>query len=437
MALPLAVIVSDVHLGDPSGVVSPFPRSGYADLGGVRVRRDWLDWMAQVDARLAAEGAGARIPHLVINGDFWDVSIRNMDEVAALSLAFFDAAEVERRFEQILFLPGNHDHVLWSWVQMQTTVIRPLEKLKGAPAVPGGSVVFPMPHAACAVLDLRGATPAFAIQGVQGPYTGDVFVSGLTRGRIPVNVAYPALHVLRGDGTALLVTHGHFFQLAWTLLSEVLGPALDPPLPGGLDFYYLELLNASLTDFLNFALGQVGPLSGTLQRMYDQIRAGHEPPEVKRIMDAIRDLMDRALDFKAEPRWKAGLQEWGSDRLLDFQLYLLKRVVGLALRRSEAGWVMPTVRGEGAFLEDPRNAARLDAFMACAAKDDSLRGFRVDDLVFGHTHQSLAGRPLTLPSGRRLRCWNTGSLVCAGEGCDFQPVTLDRAGRVAAMAPAP
>lgn len=433
MALPLAVIVSDVHLGDPSGVVSPFPRRGYADLGGIRIRRDWLDWMGRVDARLAAEGPGARIPHLVINGDFWDVSIRNMDEVAALSLAFFDAAEVERRFEQILFLPGNHDHVLWSWVQMQTTVIRPLEKLKGAPAVPGGSVVFPMPHAACAVLDLRGGAPAFSIQGVQGPYTGDVFVTGLTRGRIPVNVAYPALHVLRRDGSALLVTHGHFFQLAWTLLSELLGPALDPPLPGGMSFYYLELLNASLTDFINFALGQVGPLSSTLQRMYDQIRAGHEPPEVKRIMDAVRDLMDRALDFGDDPRWKARLEEWGSDRLLDFQLLLLKKVVGMALRHSEAGWVMPTVRGDKGFLDDPRNAARMDGFLACAMKEECLRGLRVEDLVFGHTHQSLDGRLLTLPSGRTLRCWNTGCLTCQGEGCDFKPVAVDGEGRVSAL----
>jgi len=430
MSLPLAVILSDIHLGDPSGVVSPHPRNGYLPLGGVRVRRDWVDGMKRVDARLEAEGGGARIPWLVLNGDFWDVSIRNMDEVAALSLAFFDAVEVERRFEQILFIPGNHDHYLWSLVQMQTTVIRPLEKLKGAPEVPGGSVVFPMPHAACGVLDLRGAEPAFAIQGVQGPYTGDVFVTGLTRGRIPVNVAYPALHVLRKDGTACIVTHGHFFQLAWTLLSELLGPALDPPLPGGLNYYYLELLNASLTDFLNFALGQVGPLGTTLQRMYDQIRAGHEPPEVKRIMASVRDLMDRVLDFGAEPWWKARLEEWGSDRLLDFQLALLKKVVAMALRRSEAGWVMPTVRGDPGFLEDPRNAARMDTFLACALKEEGLRGFQVEDLVFGHTHQSLAGRPLTLPSGRTLRCWNTGSLVCPGEGCDFKPVAIGAEGDI-------
>ena len=78
-------------------------------------------------------------------------------------------------------------------------------------------------------------------------------------------------------------------------------------------------------------------------------------------------------------------------------------------------------------------SARMDAFLACAMKEECLRGLRVEDLVFGHTHQSLDGRLLTLPSGRTLRCWNTGCLTCQGESCDFKPVAVDGEGRVAVL----
>ncbi|GEM_PF-2948561 len=431
MALPVGVVISDIHLGDPKGVVPDPPMAGCVTLKGLPVRKGWADWMARLDQLLAAAEPGARIPYLVLNGDFWDVAIRNIDEAVELSLAFFKAVEVEKRFESILFLPGNHDHYLWSLVQIQTAIIRPLENLRAAGTVAGGTTVRKLPHAQCATLDFRGGgAPVFAIQDVTAPYTGNIFASGLTGGRIPVNVAYPDLHLLRADGTVCVVTHGHFFQVAWTLLSDLFGTSIGAHIPGGMDLYYLELLNAGLTDFINYSLAQVGPLSSVVQEVYDKVRRGEEPPEVAKILDALRHILDDAASFEGVSGWKGKLEEWGTDRLIDAGMVLLRKILEFAIKQSADGKALPTSRNVTNFLSDARNVGKIADFLSCARRDPSLRGAQVEELVFGHTHETIPGQNLALKDGGTLRCWNTGSLVSPGDRTDFMPLAIDAAGRI-------
>ncbi|BDU74013.1 hypothetical protein [Mesoterricola silvestris] len=431
MPLPVGIIISDIHLGDPRGVVPDPPMAGCATLNGVSVRQGWVDWMDRVDQQLAAQGEGARIPYLVLNGDFWDIAIRNVDEAAALSLDFFRAVEVEKRFSSILFLPGNHDHYLWSLVQIETSILRPLENLRQQGTGTQTSGVWKLPHSQCATLDFRKpGGPELSLWRVKPPYVGNVFAGGLTGGRIPVNVAYPNLHLLRPSGGACVVTHGHFFQQAWTLISDLLRSSLGPHIPGGMDLYCLELLDAGLTDFINYSLGQVGPLSSVVQGIYDQVRMGKEPPEIAKILSALRKVLDDAVSFTDEPWWKAGPLEWGSDRFIDFELLVARKLLESAIKRAGGGNVLPKGRNVTNFLKDPENCAKIADYLDCTQRDPSVQGVRFDEMVFGHTHETISGDVLTLDGGRTLKCWNTGSLVSQSDRTDFMPLAIDAAGLI-------
>lgn len=442
MALPAAITISDIHLGDPQGVVQTLPGPGCTTPiahGKGYVRQAWLDALGRIDKLIAKEAPGQKIPRLVIAGDFWDVAIRNIDEAADLSLAFFETAELQKRFESILFLPGNHDHYLWSLVQMENAVIRPLENLRrSANPVPGTANVHPLPHVQCAVLDLRNpAKPGFAIQGVQPPYEGNIFTTGLTGGRIPVNVAYPDLHVLRADGKATVITHGHFFQVAWTLLSDLLRPTLGAHLPGGMDLYFLEVLNAGLTDFINYAIGQVGPLSSVLQSIYDKARHGVEPPELDQVLGTLRDMLDKAVTYDQGSniftKLKAMAQEWGSDRVIDVEIAILRHLVESAIKGAQAGSALPTSRNVTGFLQNADNRAKIAYFLTCARRDETLHGIAVDELVFGHTHESISGEVADIEGSGPVRCWNAGSLVAPSARCDFMPLAILADGTTTAL----
>ena len=429
MPLPFGVIVSDVHLGDPQGIALEAARGGYIPQGSLHVRRQWGDFVKAIEERIAADAPGKKIPLLVLAGDFWDLAIRNIDEATDLSLRFFASAGLENLFEQILFLPGNHDHYLWSLVQVENSIIRPLDALRGQPPQTT-KTVRTLPHVQCAVIDFRKAAPVLDIRGVTSPLHGNIFATGLTGGRIPVNVAYPNLHLIRQGGNVGVVTHGHFFQGAWTLLSDLLRTSIGSTLPGGMDLFYLELMNSSMTDFFNYSLGQVGPLSSVLQRVYDDLRAGRQPPETRKILETLRAMLDEELDFSDDPWLQAKLEELGSDLLLKIVLALVRKGLETAIHGAQSKSALPTARDSMDFLDGPKNLAKIGDFLSFTAKDPILSGLPINELVFGHTHERIAGQNISVGRWKDVRCWNPGSLVASGERCDFMPVEIQESGAV-------
>ena len=305
-----AFVLSDLHIGDPCGMAVATKGS----FEPIRIRKEFLDFLDRVEAMTPQE----KKPLLVLAGDVWDIAIDNIDEIATLSWTVFDALKPRlASFESILFLPGNHDHALWTLLQTQTCIIRPMdERAKGDRS----AKVFPLPHSQEALLDFReGPHPELKIPGVKPPYTGNVFLTGFTGGNIPVNISYPNLAIRRADGTNLVVTHGQFFEQAWTLLSDLFLPAVGRQLPPGRDLASLEMLNASLTDFINYSLAQMGPLNHVLQEVYEDFRVGRKPPQLDPVLRALRQVLDRAAGGDDPRTLKEALVEWASDRLIDFR----------------------------------------------------------------------------------------------------------------------
>jgi hypothetical protein len=431
---PLAIILSDIQIGDEEGVTCATAKPGYTPLEidgsePLFVRDQLLSLLRDVDD-VCGNG---KVPYLVLNGDAWDVAICNIQHVVELSWRFFAATRIADRFEQIIFIPGNHDHYLWTMVQTQTCVVRPLERKLGTPGGVGSAVVRPFPHAACGRLTLDdGALHTFSIDGVRPPYDGNVYTTGLTGSRaLPVNVVYPNLYVQRpGTGRATLITHGHFFQLGWSLMSDILRPALGSQVPR-MSMMYLELLNASLTDFTNYALAQVGPLSAVFTRIYNELRSGQVPPELHRALEAIRSILDDQIAFDDDPALVARVKEFGSDRLLDLLMRIVKTAMRGALAGSRNGNLLPRGRDMAGFMRDERSRAKVEDFLTMAAPD--CPSYVIDTLVFGHTHESTAGGTLRVEGTPHLAVFNSGSLVDRGHRADFLPLALYPDGSLSAF----
>jgi UDP-2,3-diacylglucosamine pyrophosphatase LpxH len=438
---PVAVIISDIHIGDDAGVARRQAAKGYSSVGteGLFIRDDFLEFVENAKAA-AADMPDKRIPYLIVNGDAWDIAIKNVEDVAALSQAFFAALDLEKCFAQILFLPGNHDHHLWTMLQTQTCVVRPLEKAAGFAAGPPALVklvegeVQAFPHEQSGVLDL--AKGELTIPGVKPPYDGHVFLSGLTGAKhIPINVVYPNLYLVSVAGNpSILVTHGHFFELAWRLLTEVLAQLLVREHVRS-DLTNLEMLNSPLTEFFNFSLAQVGPVSTLVNRVYNEARIGQKPPELDLALDSLADYVDRAIEFHGDGLWSdfaALLKETGSDAAIKAVKSLVESLLRSALRGAKRGnLAMSGARHDADFLDRPGTLDFIDLYITMSRRKQP--NLQIGTVIFGHTHEAFPRRTLPLRKSGEVSFWNTGGLVGLDGQCDFMPLMVNDAGSVFAL----
>ncbi|HVN75415.1 MAG TPA: metallophosphoesterase [Thermoanaerobaculaceae bacterium] len=438
----VAVIISDIHIGDDEGIVRQQAAKGYSAAGtsGLYVRDDFQQFLEAI-GKVAAAVPGKKISYLILNGDGWDVAIKNVDEVAELSQSLFAALPVDEYFGQILFLPGNHDHHLWTMLQTQTCVVRPLEKAAGSATGPASVAklvegqVQAFPHEQSGLLDL--ATGELKIPGVKPPYDGHVFLSGLTGAkRIPINVVYPNLYLVPASPTqSILVTHGHFFEFAWRLLTEVLAQLLARE-HVRTDLVNLEMLNSPLTEFFNFSLAQVGPVSTLVNRIYNQVRAGQKPPELDIALDSLATYADRAIEFHGDNLWSdfvAMLKEAGSDAAIKAVRSLVESLLMSALRDAKRGnLAVSGARHDAHFLDRQETLDFIDLYLTMSRRKQPNLEFGT--VVFGHTHEAFPRRTRQLRESGEVAFWNTGGLVGVGGQCDFMPLMVDSAGNVSALA---
>jgi hypothetical protein len=440
---PVAVIISDIHIGDDEGITRREAGKGYTDPGGGGpfVKDVFLEFQDKV-AAIAAHTPTKKIPYLILNGDGWDVAIKNTDEVALLSQDLFGVLRLEDCFEKILFLPGNHDHHLWVMLQTETCVVRPLAKAAGTTGVTTAVAklvdekVQPFPHEQSGLLDLK--TGDLSIPGVKPPYDGHVFLSGLTGAkRMPINVVYPNLYLVRpgpAEPSSILVTHGHFFELAWRLLTELFARLWIREHVRA-DLVNLEMLNSPLTEFFNFSLAQVGPVSTLVNRVYNQARGGQKPPELDIALDSLAEYADRAIEFRGDGLWSgfmAMLKEAGSDAAIKAVKSLGESLIRSALLGAKRSSLeVSGARHDAEFLDRPGTLDFIDLYIAMSRrKQPSLH---MDTIVFGHTHEAFPRRTCKLRKTGEVGFWNTGGLVGEAGQCDFMPLVVDGSGNISTV----
>ena len=376
----LAVCISDFHIGERYGGVTGNPgnpddylRVNAADKKGPYVRKEFVEFLEY--CKKVSQKYG-KIKYLIILGDMWDLAMNNQESSFGLSTVLFRRInELDRGidigglFENIIYVPGNHDHHFWEMIQEKYWVTDRLEK---------GLEPLEMPRTISLTVDAATG----AVEGSGGhPGNPEIPLHNLVSsllgldGSTPVYVAYPHIFLKNHDGGYTLMTHGHLFEPNWNMVTMMFGELMEQ---NGIPttIRNIEMFNAITTEMHSYALGQTPPYE-FWEKIYDSRIAGQVPQE-----------------------WEKGIQ-----KILEAHFYLKKNIEGdpetisLKYHDIEA-------------LQDERGL--VEHFLAQAEKEYLNDGGRITSLIYGHTHIPSFGetfRRYRSDEKSLLKIYNTGGWV--------------------------
>ncbi len=345
------VCLSDLHLGSSTGLLTPQEEDDLADPARVLSKAV----AAALTATVVTLSAGSK-PGLILLGDVLDLSLGTMPKASAAAvqvLADLAGPAPSTRFGQVYFVPGNHDHELWTAQRYQTYVPSTLS----------------FPH----------TTRAF---DAPDRMAGSTLLNGiLTAAGLPASVTYyPNLGLRTSDGDrVVLFHHGHYVEGMYSAMSSVLAAAgASAGLPNTLE--RLEQVNASWIDFIWSTIGDNGLLGSDATLVYDYLMTGSESPLFQqRLANALASALFSGLPLPKTiaARDLLGLMSAGLVDGAFGSLGQLERFSYMSVLQGS------TIAGLSKYLSGPTMAQILSENGA-VPKDFTF--------IFGHTHKPFADR---------------------------------------------
>jgi predicted phosphodiesterase len=281
------VVTSDTHFGDDTSQLAALDSSGNPALGP--------------KYQEFREVCGKHNDYLVMLGDVIDVAVEDYRDAYNVAKVFFKQVAADKITKRILYVPGNHDYDLWHTVEYQTNIIKRItDKTKKEISLFKMSVP--------AVLDDRADRTGPEIflanvtrsTDVSQPY-GGLFLDFLVDNQLEFYVAFPNVYLITDQEECVLMTHGQYFQLFWSFLSEyappVFGKELDigelPP-----TIKNLAHLNFPLSQLSSSGVGQAGPLSDVIREIQKEFKA-HRSKKIMGYVNNLENILKKdTLKFK-------------------------------------------------------------------------------------------------------------------------------------------
>lgn len=376
----LAVCISDFHIGERYGGATGNPGNpdhylqiNPAEKDGPYVRKEFVEFLEYCKKIRQKRG---KIPYLIILGDMWDLAMNNQERSFGLSTVLFRQINklgrgigIGELFENIIYVPGNHDHHLWQMIQ---------EKYWVTERLASGLIPLEMPRTLSLTVDaVTGAVVGHGRTSGDSEIPLHNLVSPLLGldGSTPVHVAYPHIFLKNRDGGYTLMTHGHLFEPNWNMVTMMFGDLMEQNgIP--MTIRNIEMFNAVTTEMHSYALGQTPPYE-FWEKIYDSHITGQAPRE-----------------------WEKGIKE-----ILDAHFYLRKDLEGDPKTISAKHHDIEALQDERALVEN---------FLAQAEKEYLEDGGRITSLVYGHTHIPSFGEAFRRYRGETkssLEIYNTGGWV--------------------------
>ena len=374
------IAVSDAHLGAANSILT------HADDGArVDTRQPSPVMGLLVDClhELIAGNSERRRPTLIAHGDLVDLALSPPDVALAVFGQFTAALLAADRpliDDEIVLLPGNHDHLVWDYTRERWLEDHLPEMMDGE---------FP---------------PGFTTSRRIGPLRLDAeprfentLLAALGRrashlASLRVRVLYPDL-VLSSPGgeRAVLITHGQYIESASRVMSAFLR-MIAPRIPMPTDVATMEEENWPWLDFFFSSMTRSGKPGALIAAIYEVAQDTHD--------------LDRLVDLVA------GNVTVHSGRLTGpLERFAIRRSVGSIVDRIATA----RERGVTTQLLTADTRAGLTTYL------DSLRGRLEDDspalpadvsLVIGHTHKPFREWwPDDHWPGGGVRVFNTGGWV--------------------------
>lgn len=245
------VAISDLHLGQ-----SGADGLGQYSLLSTKVPQNLVRALAQ---RVATFADNEPVT-LVVVGDLLDLAIAYAEDAIADLHAMLSAFVGVVRFDEIVYVVGNHDHHLWSLHSEDARILGPLRD--GRVPAQGDSIA-------------KGAYQVTRVDGepfgLLQPIVDRIFG---TPAPPTVTIAYPTYsRWLDPDGSRLYVTHGHLFGGLYTDLSSLLRDKL-----AGLPHAEVAAtVNQPVIELIYWLLGEIGGglgADGLVEAIYTDVQKG-------------------------------------------------------------------------------------------------------------------------------------------------------------------
>ncbi len=270
------VVISDTHFGDPDSTLFVCDRN--RTVPGSNYSR-------------FLEEAGKNNDYLILLGDVMDFAIRSYDEAYSIAQGFFRRVQRDKIADQMIYIPGNHDEDIWHTVEHEVNIMD---------RIGDGDIPQKFKMSLPGVIDDRSSSKKVRLMlpGVdERKIGGKIGYGGLFLDKITgkggkqtrFNFVYPNLYVVSDSGS-VLITHGHYFETYWSLLSEwvpeILGSDLQIPIP--MILKDMVSLNFPTNQLSCSGVGQAGQLTDAIRNAEIDIR--------NRDMDSIKQYLDRFVD---------------------------------------------------------------------------------------------------------------------------------------------
>src|SRR6266702_1250722 len=287
------ICLSDMHFGAQNSLLTNLtPNNASSDTS---VASPVLTGLVNCLKELISHNENGRKPSLILAGDILELALTT-DNIAAMAFERFielilPLNKADWLFEDIHFIPGNHDHHLWETAREKQYV----DYLGTDKQKPGAELEIP--YHATSMFDTK-AVPSLFLNGIIQRYSHLKEFS--------IGTVYPNLALLTEDHRRCAIfTHGHFAESMYLLMSKGRGlifpKAAEPELTW--DF---EAENFAWIDFFWSTMGRSGAVGTDVEVIYDKLQNESQ----------LRLMISNLASGLSNKPGRAGWKNWLEARLL-------------------------------------------------------------------------------------------------------------------------
>ncbi len=333
-------------------------------------------------------------PQLILMGDLLDMGFSLIDRTAMAFQRFvevmFPKDEPAIFAEEIIFIPGNHDHHLWHTVKDQ-------QFLNQLSSQDNSQVLEPLIEATN--LFDKPSLPSILLTKLVQSYSHLEDFSVVT--------AYPNFGLLsKEDNRCVLLHHGHFIENMYRLPTEVARWLLGTD-NQSTNVSKLERQNGEWIDFLWSSLGNAGLVGDNLIKLYDIM---HDPSTSHMFSEQLSDKLIQLLQSNLPIGQSTGIKI-GSHPIAVRQVVsaLIDATLGRAASMERNNFLevlsSSSTKGMEWYLNDPvYNQLNTESEGICA------NGVITSDVtfIFGHTHKPFGDEFVISKFKSPVKAYNTG-----------------------------
>jgi hypothetical protein len=365
------VALSDLHLGAATSLLTNLAVAS-DQIDASQPSPVLINLVACLRSLIEKNADTTRKPTLVLNGDLLELALADDHDAAMAFERFIDLIMDHDRelFEQIVFIPGNHDHHLWETARESQYVDYIMAKK------PWGTL-----------LDSPWHTTRMFSDPVRSYYLTALVQRRPNLKNLTIETYYPNFGLLSPDRKRCVVFHhGHFIESIYLLMSHLKTMLFKgSSIPA--EIWNLEAENFAWIDFFWSTLGRSSAVGQGVGRIYEKLGNNERFKELLanlaeslaqqyglsgKLADLVEaKVLEKAMNFVYDHI--SALERNQPDRPLskDAEQGLYAYMDGLPNQRTSQGQVMGPLPNQ---MADEKLTARdVDHFT----------------FVFGHTHKPL------------------------------------------------